>query len=319
MATRRAILHLGTYKTGSSSIQNLCHANRGRLLRLGVLYPKSGLIKDAVIGHRHRNMIIPFMKGATSSYVIEPFKAELEASPASSLIVSNESWSHPRHMPMLGGFRAELEDLGVDHVTGVAVFRRLVDYKVSHYREFTLRQGNKIAYERYILGTPGMFDYLFVARNFRAIFGADLQLLDYAASEDSVAAFFAAAGLSELLPGLKPVPPANVRPIRALGTEAMRQANLEGLPREKGQAFLARFRDEHPDLHAQDWTERETPERPSYGSAYRRALSQTLGWAPEAVERLLESRPIEGRPVSEARPVIKRALKDWIATQETAV
>lgn len=37
---RTAILHLGTYKTGSSAIQNFLYANRALLAERGLLYPR---------------------------------------------------------------------------------------------------------------------------------------------------------------------------------------------------------------------------------------------------------------------------------------
>lgn len=312
---RTAILHLGTYKTGSSSLQNLFHANHDQLATQGVLYPQSGLIKDDVIGHRHRKLIIRFMKGNTDSYLIEPLRKELKKHQQQKVVISNESWSSPRHLPMLGGFKADLEDLGFDYVMGVIFLRRLVDYKISHYREFTLRQGNKVSYEKYLLGTPGVFDYLFLIRNFRAIFGTDLRIIDFSRVDDTVSSFFEATGLSELLPGLSPVDKANVKPVGALGVEAMRHANRRELGHAEGLSFLSWLAEHRPELFEQDWTERDRPETFRYGSRYRKELATALDWPDEAVETLLEDRPITGRPVAEAQVVLEEAFGEWRANK----
>jgi hypothetical protein len=314
-ASRTAILHLGTYKTGSSSIQNLLHGNRARLAAAGILYPKAGLIPDDEIGHRHRNLILRFMRGDTNSYVMAALRRELAAAAQDTVILSNESWSHPRHLPMLGGFAAELADLGLTRIRGVVFLRRLIDYKVSHYREFTWNQGNRLPFGAYILGTPGMFDYLFLIRAFRAVFGPDLAVLDYARIGDSADAFLGAAGFADLRAGLEPVARANILPIGALEIEAVRQANAAGLKPGRARAFLAYLKAGQPELFAGDWTERTAPLRPFMGAQYRRELAGLLGWPAADVEALLEDRPTLGRPVTEAAEPIRASLRLW---QETA-
>ncbi len=54
MLKTKIIFHLGTFKTGSSSIQNTLWANRKLLRKQGILYPKTGLKKsEAETGIRH--------------------------------------------------------------------------------------------------------------------------------------------------------------------------------------------------------------------------------------------------------------------------
>lgn len=305
---RTAILHLGTFKTGSSSLQNLLYANSDPLAELDVLYPAAGLIRDEVIGNRHRDLISRYMKGELKTYMTETLSHELRTTTQSRVIISNESWSSPRHLPMLGGFVGDLCDMGFGRVCGIGFLRRLIDYRVSHFREFTYNWGNRAPFDAYSLGTPGMFDFLFLTRNYRTIFATDLQLLRYDAASDTVTAFFAAAGLSDLLPGLVPVAKANVRPVGALGIEVIRQANKAGLNKADGRAVLARFEANNPALFQQEWTERTAPETFCYGRSYRQTLAACLGWQADEVDMLLEDRPISGRPVSEATTQIAQAV-----------
>lgn len=315
-ANRTAILHLGSYKTGSSAIQSLLYRNRAHLADRGLLYPQSGLIRSAVIGQRHRRLADAVLSGKTSSYVTAELRRELQENPQETVVFSAESWSNPRQIPMLGGFVAELADLGFDRVAGVGFLRRLIDYKVSHYREFTYRQGNKTPFHSYVLQPPGMFDYLYLLRNWRAIFGTHLHVLNYAQTENSITDFFGAAGLSPLLEGLDPEERVNIRPVGALGVEVMRQANLHGLPHRKGLDLIDHVESRHPDLFDQEWTERENPEGFVYGAGYRRELAAMLDWPAEEVEQLLEDRPLTGRPVAEALAQIVPTIGEWLATRK---
>ena len=311
-ADRTAILHVGTYKTGSSSIQNLLYKNRDLLATHGMLYPQSGLTKDAVIGHRHRRLIPPVLSGKTSSYVTQELQSELKTAPQHSVIISNEAWSNPRLQPMLGGFVTELADMGFSRIAGILFLRRLIDYKVSHYREFTFRQGNKTPFHNYLLQPPGMFDYLFIMRNFRAIFRSDLHVLDYSRINNSVPAFFDALGLCDILPKLVPVEKANIKPVGALGVEVMRHVNMQGLNRKKGLRFIDYFESRNPGLFKEEWTERDGPETFRYGGHYRKELADVLGWPAEDVDRLLEDRPLSGQSLEKARPLIEAELTEWI-------
>lgn len=281
--SRTAILHLGSYKTGSSSLQNLLHANRDRLAEHGVLYPQSGLVHSEIIGHRHRRLIQHVMRGQASSFVMEELSRELEAADQHTVIISSEAWSHPRHLPMLGGFVAELNDLGFDDIIGVVFLRRLIDYKISHYREFTVRHGNKDPFDTYGLKLPGMFDYLFLVRNLKAIFGSCLHVIDYSRTNDTVADFFDAIDLSGILPKLEPTKRSNIRSIEALGVEIKRQANIMGLPHKKGMDLIRHIEARHPNLFTQRWTERERSEEFVYGRHYRKELAEVTGWPADNV------------------------------------
>ena len=310
---RTAILHLGTYKTGSSAIQNFLYANRALLAERGLLYPQTGLIKSDEIGYRHRRLVEAVLKGEAGSYVPRPLRDELQQSPQPQVLFSAEAWSNPRQIPILGGFATELGDIGIARVEGVVFLRRLIDYKISHYREFTTRHGNRKPFHDYVRQAPGMFDYLFLIRNFRAIFGARLRVLDYARTDNSITALFDGLGWSGLLAGLETDTRANLRPLGALEVEIIRQASLAGLPPARAPQLVAHVRQTHPDLFAQAWTEREAPESFVYGPGYRRELAGLLGWPADDVDRLLEDRPPEGQPVATALAHLAPTITDWLA------
>lgn len=309
--SKTLILHLGSYKTGSSSIQNLLFSNIDKLAEYGILYPQSGLDRSDVIGSRHRNLITPVVQGNTSSYVTHDLRKELETAERQTVIISSEAWSNPRFQAMLGGFAAELADLGFDEIIGVVFLRNLTDYKVSFYRQQTYRGKNKVPFHGFMLQTPGIYDYLFLIRSLRSIFGSRLHIIDYSHIDDSIEAFFGAIGLSSLLPELYPVERSNVRSVGALDVEIKRQANRAGLPQKKAINFIRHVETRHPDMFRQHWTERKKSEDFVYGSRYRKDLADITGWSAEAVDRVLEDRPLNGRRVSEADTLIAEELKLW--------
>ncbi len=141
----RAILHLGTYKTGSSSLQNQLYANRDLLRESGFLYPQSGLIVQPKLGVRHFPLISDFMKGK-QGLLPARLADEFETLGCSTVIFSAEPWSAPLHQSHLTRFVCALEDHGFDDIQGVVLFRNLADYHISHYREFTVNQKNSTAF-----------------------------------------------------------------------------------------------------------------------------------------------------------------------------
>lgn len=102
---RKLILHIGCEKTGSTSIQNFFHANRQRLIdSYGILYPKTlGGRNHTRVGiyacNEDKDLGRFLPKGKNLSEFRESleqeFRREVMASPAPTIIVSNE-WLHPR-------------------------------------------------------------------------------------------------------------------------------------------------------------------------------------------------------------------------------
>lgn len=75
MAKKKAILHIGGHKTGTSAIQAFCLSNAARLEALGILYPLKLISKmDTMGGQAHHGLVNVFMDDTTfwKSYNMRP-------------------------------------------------------------------------------------------------------------------------------------------------------------------------------------------------------------------------------------------------------
>ncbi|MFT5838984.1 MAG: hypothetical protein ACI9UT_001485 [Flavobacteriales bacterium] len=147
------VIHGGMHKTGSSVIQRTLYANRELLLGQGILYPKTGLIHDSQIGHRHYGFMKALENSAKSSDVYRQFNQEVDESGCNVIIVSHEDILSPRKS-ILDGVRLLTESYDVKLI---CYFRDPIQYFNAKYKEWVRRQ--KFA------GEPGDFviehlDYL---------------------------------------------------------------------------------------------------------------------------------------------------------------
>lgn len=192
------LVHCGTYKTGTSSIQNTLYGNKDILLsRYGVLYPEAGLRKDKAIGMRHKKF--PFAKvGEELDNLLDNLREEVvEAITTSSLnqvVISSEAWSHPG---MAGNIRHVvdlLKSLGANDVHGVLYIRNIYDYVRRHYREFTLRYKNKLKIDDYILAKKIFFNYNLLIRKLEENLGGNLTVKNYDKIDSVLSDFLSVMG-----------------------------------------------------------------------------------------------------------------------------
>ena len=116
----RATVHIGTTKTGTTSIQHFLHANRGLLLEQGCLYPQCLLhpVLAKARGLYHHNLLaMQLMRGAPDRY-LAPLRSELAAAAdCRQLLISAENFSaYMQHGEQLGRLQAFLRQLGCSEV-----------------------------------------------------------------------------------------------------------------------------------------------------------------------------------------------------------
>lgn len=313
MPNPKVVFHLGTYKTGTSSIQNVLYRNADILKQNSVLYPNTGLYRSGAVGHRHRGIITEYMDGRRKIYSQPELHAEIRDSGCDMAVMSSEAWSHPNHMALLGGVVAEMQDDGFSDISGVVFLRRLIDYKVSHYREFTFRSGNKVPYEQYNNSHgAGMFDYLYLSRNYRSVFRSGMNFLNFDEDSDSVERFLQCIGMSHLLDeNLRRRKKTNTKSVKALGIEVLRLCNQAKIRGESASACLNHIESRNAEMFSEDWTERVPGDMLKFGKTYRQELADLTGWDHARIDALLEDKPITGRHVSEVEPVLTEAISNW--------
>lgn len=303
----RALLHLGTYKTGSSSIQNLLYGQRDRLAGMGVLYPETGLIRSQKIGHRHTGLIFDYLQGK-AAVLPGALRDEIAAAGCDTVVFSSEAWSNPRHFSHLSQFHTALRDLGFREISGLLFFRNIVAYHVSHFREYTLNQRNAQPYREYIRKPVGLFDYLMLLRMMRGIFGEALQVVDLASVGDARRPLLAQLGIADPEALLARQERANVKSETALEVEAIRCANALGLGAGAARSTLTHLAAARPDLVGARWTERFAGDIAAATPACEAAFGALSGFDPDQVQALFAVPPPDGNDVARLTPELMALL-----------
>ena len=106
----RILLHIGSSKTGTSSLQHVMHINRQPLARVGVIYPRAG----RALSNRsaHHNLCYEMQEGRRKAGIFDPARGtwrdvfeEIDASGAETAVISSEAFAacKPRQIENLAG------------------------------------------------------------------------------------------------------------------------------------------------------------------------------------------------------------------------
>lgn len=292
----RAIIHLGTYKTGSSSFQNLCWDNREALRQRDILYPETGVRNYRMLGMRHANLPYSYSKNGGKP-LPQPLVEEIERSGCDTLIISSEALSNPSHLSFVNRFIFELREMGFDDVVGVGVFRNLGRYQSGLYREFSVNQTNVLPYRKFIHKPAGMFDYLYLLRSWRGLFEGNLKTLDYNDISDVRAAIFEAGDIKIDVNEMASPDWSNISRYDAIDAEICRQLN-----KIKSKDIHPKVRKAldkgKPSAWAKNWTERFEGDVPAFSDAYIERFCQLAGWTGEQGSRLFDRGYPQGQHVS---------------------
>ncbi|MBU2994069.1 hypothetical protein Q4555_15470 [Octadecabacter sp. 1_MG-2023] len=310
----RIILHLGTYKTGTSTFQNFLFENRDFLLDQGILHPRTGITNTQNLGHRHAPLVLNYLSGKSDACPAALLH-ELETSTAHTAIISSEAWSNPLHFSHLTRFVTSLEENGYTDITGVLALRNIVNYQVSHYREFIVNQKNSHNYWRYVTRDIGTFNYLFLARTYRSIFGDNFLALPFDGSADITIDLFQKMGFGHLYNEMKRAERANVKSVGPLEVEAMRCANLLSVHKKSALSALSSVLSQDSNVKKQVWTERFIGDTPEFSTVYRKNLSNELDWSDAAIDILLGQVDPYGRNVQEVSDAIISNLSSGFTTR----
>jgi hypothetical protein len=193
-ARKRIFIHIGTHKTGTTSIQMFLHQNRSRLKKAGILVPRSGTgVIDSPAGHQNIAYELcgspHFERGlGRTANLLE----ELHQSQEPVAVISSENFQFLHRFPdKLSKLDQDLDALGYDR-TYLVYFRNTRDYFVSLYGQlkfsdrsppgtFATLQKDMRA-KGFVLDRVGRyfeFDYDRLIRDWEAIVGKNIMRFDY--------------------------------------------------------------------------------------------------------------------------------------------
>lgn len=180
---KKAIIHIGCEKTGSTSIQNFLSKHRGDLLKdHGILFPRSlgraNHTKFAIYACDESRNLTRFLKedqtlASFRESLKDDFLKEIRSCSWSVLIISAE-WLHPRIRSPAEFFRIKvlLEEI-VDDIEILMYIRSQDEMAVSLYST-SVKAGNYDSFKfPSIVGTnlPYYYDFLSIYKNWKAYFG----------------------------------------------------------------------------------------------------------------------------------------------------
>jgi hypothetical protein len=304
-------LHCGSYKSGSSRIQNIAWSKREELLAAGLLYPRSGLVTgEPEIGIRHSRLVYLHRQDpAAWRSLVDDLVSEIAGSPATRVLLSSEAWSRPRHSAALVDLLAVLRSAGVvGEVHAVLYLRQRFEYARSLYREYTRRHSNVRPLPEYVEAKRRALDHLTAIRTVReAVAPGDLQVLPYDGIPDTGAHFFGLLGVV--------IPPERTRENRgidAVEVEAHRQLNLLAPEmRAEWPGLVAAVPDDLV-LPLEGWTEKFEPGQLEADSEWRATFAAESGWPAATVEHLLERPADTGRDVTELAGILRGVVQSWL-------
>lgn len=236
----RAIVHIGTEKTGTTSAQRWFGNNRKFLQSQGIAYPKSlggsvhwklaTLARDSDRPERGFRMLgieDPAAHGSFREELEAAFAAEVQASDAAVCLISSEQlYDRVERSAEVARLKALLDRRFDDHMV-VAWVRPQVDYALSFASTFA-RQGR--AFDRKVLGHVLNYKKCRYEMRFRVwedVFGDRLTLYPYKSNPNVVATLVDLCGGS--MDGAPPIRRENSK----LGVRVIQMSNDIELPTPK--------------------------------------------------------------------------------------
>lgn len=224
------IFHLGTYKTGSSAVQNFLWENRQELLKNGYLYPETGVRVSEEVGTRHLNLIRSFTEGPHSP-ILGNLIDEINRFEPKNVIISSEAFLTPNRLSTVKNMIDGLREHGFRVFSGVLFLRNLGDFKISLYREFTIRHKNGKTFETFIRARSDWFLYEEIVESLQSIFGGNFAVVRYHKEMSVISEFAGAIGLRLDESYSRADRRENVRSVDALEVEAFRIMNQLSIPK----------------------------------------------------------------------------------------
>jgi hypothetical protein len=159
-------IHIGSYKTATSFIQNSFKLNEKLLLEeYGIFYPQIGLSTESFIGCRHYKLAKAVVKSKPKLFA--NLKTEFNNTSFSTMFLSSEYLSYLT-VNEIRRLRDYLPDTKVKILFTVRSQDKFIE---SLYAEYTQHKSNILDFEGFIAQEKELLDYYKLAENWASIFG----------------------------------------------------------------------------------------------------------------------------------------------------
>jgi hypothetical protein len=136
----RLFIHIGSHKTGTSSIQAHFEKNHTDFLNKGILYPQSCLGKiryksnpTAIAGHRGFSSVLTRPSSIEAENIIKGIKSEIDEKEIETVIISSETFFAPKFKPHPNSY--QFLNKFFDDIKIVCYLRNPASFLDSLYRE----------------------------------------------------------------------------------------------------------------------------------------------------------------------------------------
>ncbi|MEG3116870.1 hypothetical protein R3F72_17310 [Salinicola sp. 4072] len=316
----KATIHCGTYKTGSTAIQNTAYYNQDSLREQGVIYPNAGIDINAQkdggeIGFRHARFVYEYNKNTYGSLKAQ-LEKEVSDKTCSQVFISSEAWSRPDTIVSLNAIVKYLKKIGFTEVNGIVFIRNVKEYMVSHYREWVRRYGTSSNFENYVISKKYYFDYLTIFNNIKKAFEGNVDFISYENINDVNRFTFEKLGVD--YDNLK-LPNKTNKGISCLDTEVIRLLNQYGLRIKNlpsSDELLGHF-----GLQVQ---KKGFSEKLPYGftevfdNKYIKDFSSLTEINFSDSKRLFSNRENLGFDISTISPLLEKAVLEWLKSKKAS-
>lgn len=198
-------LHIGTPKTGTTSLQKVLGANRDAMLAHGYYFPKTGILSSTQGHHmlawaiQGGNRKVEVLRGEKLELdnVWSKLLAEIESVDAENIILSTEYFTHLIDHSQIELVRKNLLNYKVKIVL---CLRRQDQYMLSSYAE-AVKAGYGKSFSKFFEEKRHYCDYLACIKRWEDIFGQGsvlVQLFKKGYGKETLQEFFDNIGLSNL-------------------------------------------------------------------------------------------------------------------------
>ncbi|NQZ04540.1 hypothetical protein [Idiomarina sp.] len=246
-------LHLGAFKTGTSSLQSALFNNRSELLEYGILYPKTGISGKATsIGHRHSKFAYGTNQSESYRELLNQLDTEIMGHSVNHCIMSSEAFSLPAKIPSLNLLVSHLNNHYDGTVFGIIYLRNVCRYTIALYREWVRRWGETRRYNEFVSHRAWAFDFVSLLEKMSNIFDSKLEVASYQEVDDIVDDFCERVNISNIM--TRSISKKN-KTLNALDIEVIRQLNSHQVSPEQKARVMTRLEPKLANLRVNKYQE----------------------------------------------------------------